>query len=158
MSTSWDRTIAIHDDDESDLNHQGEGPTPRSIANAHGADITCAATSHLLSLVATSSADFSVRVWDLQNAKLEAVLSGHTAEVAAVCFVEPYPVLASADSHGTIMVWGVRGSNIQWRYHRIQTIYNLTSRALLGDDTYLSKADLDRIKEASLFGDKRQYS
>jgi WD40 repeat protein len=150
VSTSWDRTIAIHDDDESDLNHQGEGPTPRSIANAHGADITCAATSHLLSLVATSSADFSVRVWDLQNAKLEAVLSGHTAEVAAVCFVEPYPVLASADSHGTIMVWGVRGSNIQWRYHRIQTIYNLTSRALLGDDTYLSKADLDRIKEAQV--------
>ena len=150
VSTSWDRTIAIHDDEESDLNHQGEGPTPRSIANAHVADITCAATSHLLSLVATSSADFSVRVWDLQNAKLEAVLSGHTAEVAAVCFVEPYPVLASADSHGTIMVWGVRGVNIQWRYHRIQTMYNLTSRALLGDDTYLSKADLDRIKEAQV--------
>ena len=66
--------------------------------------------SHTLNLVASAGPDFTVRLWDFQFAKLEHVCVGHKEEVTALAFVDPYPVLLSADCGGNIFFWAVRPS------------------------------------------------
>lgn len=40
-----------------------------------------------------------------QDLRLEAQLKGHHAEITAVAFVDPYPLLVSADCAGHVMLW-----------------------------------------------------
>lgn len=103
----------------------------RSVVNAHHADITALAASRELGLVATGGADATLHIWDLavryiqwqwhcvcerevashdmlafaQDLRLEAQLKGHHAEITAVAFVDPYPLLVSADCAGHVMLW-----------------------------------------------------
>ena len=113
ISASWDRSIRIHDEI-----HAGEGselvcPMLREIVHAHANDITAVAFSFELSLIATGSSDYSIRFWDFQFAKLEDGTRGicdrgHHAEITGIAFVEPYPLLVSADCTGEVCLWGVR--------------------------------------------------
>ena len=50
------------------------------------------------------------RTHTVQFAKRVAVLHGHTSEVTCLAFAEPYGILISGDSTGTIIFWAVRPS------------------------------------------------
>jgi len=41
-----------------------------------------------------------VRVWDYEKVKLEDELIGHTADVVILKFLNPFPILLSADNSG----------------------------------------------------------
>ena len=84
----------------------------RSVSKIHDRDVTCVAVSRELALVATGSADFSVRLWDLAFSRPVGICSGHTSEITSLAFVasgasRTYPLLLSADSVGNVMLWGV---------------------------------------------------
>lgn len=103
ITTGWDRKVCIYDE------------TPREymallrvINRSHDRDISCVAHSHRLSLVATGSADFTVKLWDFQLAKRVSILHGHTSEIVCLKFCDPFALLLSADSLGNIFFWYVR--------------------------------------------------
>jgi WD40 repeat protein len=58
-------------------------------------------------LLATASADQSVRVWSLEDGELLEVLEGHAAPVNSVAFSPDGTRLASGDESGVILIWGV---------------------------------------------------
>jgi len=57
-------------------------------------------------LLATASADRSVKLWDLENGELLATLQGHAAAVTAVAFSPDGSRLATGDDEGVILMWG----------------------------------------------------
>jgi WD40 repeat protein len=80
----------------------------RFVKVAHKKDITCCTNSHRLSLIASGSSDGSLHVWDFMTLTLVHKLVGHTCEIVSVNFLDPYPLLLSADARGDLLIWGVR--------------------------------------------------
>ena len=62
----------------------------------HAKDVTCAAVSFSLKLLATSGADGHILVWNYGLGLLEGLCKGHAQDVTHVEFLEPYPALLSA--------------------------------------------------------------
>jgi WD40 repeat protein len=108
ISTSWDRSIAIHDEAEAE-----EGVLLRRITNSHKSDITALAHSYNLSLIATGSADSCVKIWDYEFVRLEANLVGHTSAITCVLFLDPLPCLISCDVGGNVLLWATRPSKVK---------------------------------------------
>jgi WD40 repeat protein len=73
----------------------------------HAKDITCAASSFSLKLVATSGADGHILVWNYGLGLLEGLCKGHSQDVTHLQFLDPYPVLLSTDILGNVCVWGM---------------------------------------------------
>ena len=63
---------------------------------------SCYYISYILSI------DFSIRLFDFQFAKLKGMMVGHTAEIIKLAFLDPYPILVSADCVGKIMIWSTK--------------------------------------------------
>ena len=57
VTAAWDRKILFHDEEPADI-----CPTMRGLTRTHSRDISAAAFSYPLSLVATGSSDFSIKV------------------------------------------------------------------------------------------------
>ncbi len=70
--------------------------------------------SHHLNLFATGSSDGLVTLWDFELSKVDEVLylknvdKDKVYDVLSLKFFEPYPILASTYSDGSIYLWGVR--------------------------------------------------
>uniref|UniRef100_A0A0G4HNB3 EF-hand domain-containing protein n=1 Tax=Chromera velia CCMP2878 TaxID=1169474 RepID=A0A0G4HNB3_9ALVE len=77
----------------------------RRVYRAHSGDITCCAYSRRLGLVATGSTSRVVTLWGYQKLQRVTDLLGHGAEVTAVSFLEPFPLLCSADAKGFVYIW-----------------------------------------------------
>lgn len=78
------------------------------MTNAHEADITALDFSYGLSLIASGAADGKVKLWDYQSLIHLGELAGHEGSyITGLVFPTPclLPLLASADSSGTVMVW-----------------------------------------------------
>ena len=101
LTASWDRSVCIHDDMDND-----EGVVLRTM-KGHGKDVTCAAASFALKLMASSGADGHILVWNYALGNLEGMCKGHAQDVTALEFLEPYPVLVSADILGNVVLWGM---------------------------------------------------
>ncbi|CAM9151762.1 unnamed protein product, partial [Discosporangium mesarthrocarpum] len=130
VSVGWDRTIQIHDGraHAAHVGGRGKGVAAtaterqvsglagvwRSVRHAHNADITALAFSAPLGLLATSSHDLTVRVWDYALLRLEEVIVGHLHEVSCLCFLDPLPFLATADTAGKVMLWTTRPHPNAW--------------------------------------------
>ena len=71
VSVSWDGAIVVHDEDPPD---HGVVVRTMDVANTHRGDISCAAASYNLTLIATGAADKTVRIWDSETGKIEAKL------------------------------------------------------------------------------------
>jgi WD40 repeat protein len=56
--------------------------------------------------LATGSTDGAVRLWDVADGSLLAVLRGHTARVRSVAFAPDGTWLLSVSEDGTARVWG----------------------------------------------------
>ena len=113
ITAAGDLSVRIHDEIEPD-----SGPVLRAMENVHKRDISCCTFSHELALIATGSADFSVRIIDFQHAKLEpmGVCQFHQSEIVTLQFVPKRPLLISGDCSGVACVWAVRPS--KYRYSR----------------------------------------
>lgn len=119
LTASWDRSLRLYDDNAS------ANALLRCVTDAHDADIKCLAYCYALSLVASGSTDGAIKIWDYIYFLLEdsccvvsdggphgrsSTTASHTtvhADVNALEFVEPYPLLLSAHENGMVCVWAL---------------------------------------------------
>lgn len=101
LSVSWDRSIMVHDES------QRTAKVLRVAMNSHAGDITCVAFSRHLGLLATGATDCVIALREYARLRSISFLLGHKAEITALTFVEPLPLLVSADSNGNVAVWAV---------------------------------------------------
>ena len=66
--------------------------------------IPSAALSYALSMIATGSADRTVRVWDFETGKLDGHINDHDGDITAMTILDPYPLLLVSDSAGFLKV------------------------------------------------------
>jgi WD40 repeat protein len=91
-----------------DENNPEESSLLRKVQGGHEAEISILAFSYHLSLVATGCINGEIALYDFEVSKIEGLLMGHTADITAIQFVEPYPIMISASLDFTICIWGVR--------------------------------------------------
>ena len=112
ISTGFDSLINIYDEGNSEETEQ-----LRTIKGGHTLsgkvnEITVLAFSKTLNLFATGSAENLIVIWDFEMSKLDDVLSlrirGEKSSVKCLKFLDPYPILVSSYTDGTIYFWGVR--------------------------------------------------
>ena len=77
---------------------------------AHDAPITGLAASKDGKLLATTSGDSTVKLWDAANGESRATLKGHTASTWSPAFRPGAAQLASMGSDGTVRVWDIAAS------------------------------------------------
>jgi WD40 repeat protein len=99
ITCGWDRVIKVHADDTTEMKDPKENVL-RGKKFSHKKDIISGDYSHNLGLIATGSRDNSIRIWDYEKVKLEHEYVGHTCEVSIVKFLNPFPILLSADNSG----------------------------------------------------------
>jgi len=112
ISTGFDSLINIYDEGNSEETEQ-----LRTIRGGHTIlgkpnEITCLAFSKTLNLFATGSSENLIVIWDFEMSKLDDVFSlkmrGEKGSVKCLKFLDPYPILVSTYTDGTIYFWGVR--------------------------------------------------
>ncbi|CAD8131806.1 unnamed protein product [Paramecium pentaurelia] len=98
IASSWDKQIRIyHDEDNKEI-------ILRNIKNAHPNEIYCGAFSENLMLIATSSKQSEIRLWDFEKGTQFSRLRA-SGEVLFLKFLDPYPLLACSDHHGHIVIY-----------------------------------------------------
>lgn len=105
VTASWDQSLLLHDDSTA-----AALTGIKQVAGAHASDITALSVSPPaeVGLVATGGADGTVRLHDIATARLEGLLQGHAGEVSCVEYIEGHPLLVSADTAGSIIMWATR--------------------------------------------------
>jgi WD40 repeat protein len=101
ITVSWDHSIMVHDESEKIAS------VWRTATNIHAGDITCVAFSQHLGLIATGATDCVIALREYERLRTVKVLLGHKADVTALAFVDPLPLLVSADSNGNVAIWAV---------------------------------------------------
>lgn len=149
ISTSWDRMLQLHDESLAD-----EAPLLRCVASGHACDVTCAAFAPKMQLFATGGDDGSLQLWRLDAlgqphplhrlrkwAAVEGVgcEQGYAEEeggapkgwcITAMCFLEPYPLLAAADAAGDVVVHSLQLGGPLTRWRQLLLLRNLSSAVL----------------------------
>jgi WD40 repeat protein len=112
ISTAYDSLINVYNEEKSEETEQ-----LRTIRGGHSIagkvnEITCSAFSETLKLFATGSTENLIVVWDFEMSKIDDVfyLSMYREKTSVKClkFLDPYPVLASSYTDGTLYFWGIR--------------------------------------------------
>jgi WD40 repeat protein/serine/threonine protein kinase len=107
----------------------------------HADAITCAAFSPDNTIVATGSADRTVRLWDARNGTHLKLLKGHRNEIKSLSFVPDLSQLVSADRTGNIRFWDLpSGEQISSIRPAKLGISKLESMALSPDGSRLAIA------------------
>jgi hypothetical protein len=81
----------------------------KSRLRGHSSAVTAVAFSPDDSLLASASADRTVKLWDLQTGKERFTLRGHTDRVTAVAFSQDSKRVATASADKTVRVWATSG-------------------------------------------------
>lgn len=77
----------------------------RSNMMGHRGPVTCVATHPIYSLVASSSEDATIKIWDYESAQYERTLKGHTGVVTGLCFDPSGNILASCSADISAKLW-----------------------------------------------------
>lgn len=101
MSASWDGFTKLYDEDE-------EERLPLVKKLACKMEITCAAYSSNIHLMACGTNAGKVILWDAFTDSGEGAVTAHQGEITSLAFLDPYPVLAVGDSQGNLCLWAVR--------------------------------------------------
>lgn len=129
ITTALDSLINVYDESDPE-----ETTKLRTIKGGHKIgdrlnQILCMDFSKHLNLFATGSTDSLVTVWDFELSKIDDICYAkdkNTTKVYDVCsvkFLDPYPILVTSYSNGTVYVWGVK-PNIKFRYECIMRTSN----------------------------------
>ena len=62
----------------------------------------------------------------------------HTAEITSIIFIEPYPLLASADCIGKVCIWAVRPD-----LHRGRLLFSFENMAIV--NTFVIAKKMEKI-------------
>jgi WD40 repeat protein len=79
----------------------------RKVLTGHTGLVSCAALSKDGKILATGSADKSIRLWDTTTWKLKSELTGHTGWLRGLSFSPDGKTLASAGDDWTVRLWDV---------------------------------------------------
>lgn len=138
ITGSWDRSLRIYDD----FHNDPRSSLLRSITDAHDSDITSIAHDNSLGLIATGSVDGSLKIWDFQFLTLDCDVTENLetiSEVTVLTFVQPYPLVLSADSDGGISMIPVRPYLGTSRYKSMLRFENA------GSNNYSAKPNEDGL-------------
>ncbi|CAM9585663.1 unnamed protein product, partial [Sphacelaria rigidula] len=137
ISASSDRSLAIHDDSQRD-----NGVLLRRICNASWSEITAVRYSSHLGLIATGSTDGSIQqLWNFELARHEGCcLEKHRYAVSCLSFLDPFPVLFSADVGGYMALWALPPARNGLRFKRLFTWINKQPRST---DPYAQGGGID---------------
>ena len=112
ISTGFDSLINIYDEENSEETEQLRTIKGGHTLSGKANEITTLAFSKTLNLFATGSSENLIVVWDFEMSKLDDVFSlrmrGEKSSVKCLKFLDPYPILASSYTDGTLYFWGVR--------------------------------------------------
>ncbi|GMH51993.1 hypothetical protein TrRE_jg4923, partial [Triparma retinervis] len=146
ITGSWDRSLRIYDD----FHNNPSSSLLRCITNAHDSDVTSIAHDNSLGLIATGSVDGNVKIWDFQFLTLDCDVTENLdtlSEVTVLKFVQPFPLLLSADSDGGISMIPVRPYLGTSRYKSMLRFENV------GANNYCAKPNeegfIDPVEEAN---------
>ena len=81
---------------------------------------------HLPSIVATASADKTVRLWSVETGKCLKELKQHTRDVYAISFNPNGRHLASGGFDGRVVVWSIDDGAITKQYHANSPIFDIS--------------------------------
>jgi WD40 repeat protein len=125
----------------------------RKMKHSHEKDIVACAYSWQLSCIATGSSDGTLNVWDFQMLQLEGRCIGHQADITSLAFLSPYPMLASSDITGQILIWAIRPC-----FKKCVCVMKLAARLQhpSGRDESLSILSLASVEQESPVGTSKQ--
>ncbi|WP_370352921.1 pentapeptide repeat-containing protein [Catenulispora sp. EB89] len=104
------------------------------VLTGHTAPVLAVAVSRDGRLVASASADHSVRVWTMTG-ELQATFTGHSAAVTAVTFTHNGALVATGSADGSVRFWSVGGGSLSEL--RLGQRGAVTAMAFSADDDYL---------------------
>ncbi len=85
---------------------QGNPTKPRRF-NGHNNTITCIVPSPAQMIAATTSHDYTVKIWDLVSGEARRTLVGHSQQPVTARFSRDGRILASAGHQGEIVLWDI---------------------------------------------------
>ncbi|MCB9461534.1 MAG: protein kinase [Anaerolineaceae bacterium] len=97
-ATAYKRTAILYDTDSGQIIR---------VFSGHESDVYSAVFSPDESLIATGSADGSIRLWNTETGETVRTLSGHTDDVNEVLFSPDGTMLASTSWDDTVRLWDV---------------------------------------------------
>ncbi|KAF4677099.1 hypothetical protein FOL47_003550 [Perkinsus chesapeaki] len=143
FSASSDNRIKVHDElsvlksipsTESDpemdeIGRGAEATVLRTAHNLHLQPLTAIAFSLCGELVAFGSIDAVISVRSFEQLAFMGHCIGHRSEITALCFLDPLALLASADLHGNIAIWGLPPSPLELQFKCLYRFMNIRSLA-----------------------------
>ena len=143
ITTAWDRTIKIHDDDRDETKKISDNVL-RARCDCHKKDIICGDYSHNLGLIATGGRDNLVRLWDYERMKeADNGIRAHKDEVTIVKFLKPFPLLMTSDSKGVMYIWLLP----PWGGDNIKCLVKWCNKHSMEQDIPISAVDVFYEKE-----------
>ena len=116
------RTLISAGEDRDPFDHQvfpvklwnlSNPEAPSTFNQGHTAPISCLSLSQDGRILASGSADHSIKIWDLATGKLLRTLEGHTAPVWSVVLSQDGKTLVSGSQDGTIKIWDVETGKVR---------------------------------------------
>jgi WD40 repeat protein len=128
LTTAYDSLINIYDESNPE-----EAIKLRTIKGGHkiqdrNHQIYCMDFSTHLNLFATGSTDGLVTIWDFELSKIDDICyiknsNKEKVDVYSLKFLDPFPILVSTYSDGSIYFWGVK-PNLKYRYECFMRVKN----------------------------------
>ena len=131
----------------------------RGPVGTHGGRVYAVAFHPDARLLATASADESVRLWDVTTHREVATLNGHDGEVHDVAFSRDGRLLASGAGDGSVRIWDPRGRRqlavLAGHEGVVRTVAFSPDGRLLasaGDDRTIRLWDVERRRSRGVLG------
>ncbi|CEI94844.1 Putative Nuclear distribution protein PAC1 [Rhizopus microsporus] len=118
-------------------------PPEKQSMTGHRSPITCVVFHPVYQILASSSEDTTIKIWDFETGEFERTLKGHTKSVQKIAFDPKGNYLVSCSADLTIKVWDVNSD-----YKCIKTLYghdhSVSSVAYLPSGDIIVSSSRDR--------------